>query len=263
MTVQILMLLMANTKTPTFIGRNAFFEISDFFVFWLDRSNALKVIIGFSFFKIGRRYVKILKGKKSNFLPFFSALPLYLRAFLVSSVRVSCYVAFFGPFLGLLSCLQHLQAEQMDWDPELLEKLTGPNSYWDKNTTDVLFKKVKPDYTAYTLVDLETAALIFLAILVVYGAVLFIAKHALSARFRKAGWYNRAKYIIEGLNMPEALKDWDEDENECTTSTEHYRSGRNWVLIETIGMMAIHLFFNLVFIMPTILTGQYFYKIKS
>ena len=258
LTVQLLMLLMTLTETPTHNSREAFFAAADVSIIesWNKSSFFLLALIFLSLMKSCRTYVKIVKGQKSNFLPTVAKLVLGLRAFVVSSTRVCCYLAFFGPFFGILSSLQHLQAEQMDWDPDLFAKLTGTNSYWDMDTAGTLFKKSKPDYTAYTVIDLKTASLIFVAITGVYSIVIASTKSLMNRTFWNASLQSKIKYVIEGLNMPNASKDWDEDESEEDTCSDDYRKRRRMVLRETITMMIIHTIFNLVFIIPTLVTGN-------
>ena len=257
LTMQLMMLLMTQTKTPTYYTREAFFAVNDFSIIesWNLNKTFLLTIIVLSFMKNCTTYVKIVKSKKSGFLPIAAQLLLGFRAFVVSSTRVLCYIAFFGPFLGLLNSLQHLKAEQMDWDPDLFEKLTGVNSFWDQDISAEMFRKPKPDYTAYTVLTLKKATFVFVAIIGVYSIVIAITKYLVDDRFRRAHLLKKIKYVLDGINMPDASKDWDEDDKEENSSFEDYHKKRSQVLRATITLMALHLISNLVFIVPTLVTG--------
>merc|ERR1719305_803672 len=62
---------------------------------------------------IAKTYIKVKTAGKVEVLALPAKLLLAVRSLFVYSVRLSCVVAFFGPFLGLFNVLAHWRAEQM------------------------------------------------------------------------------------------------------------------------------------------------------
>ena len=60
-----------------------------------------------SFKTIATTYIKIKTEERKEFFPAVPKIILGLRTHLVYSVRISCILSFFGPFLGLLDSLSH------------------------------------------------------------------------------------------------------------------------------------------------------------
>ena len=107
LSLQIVMLLLSRTITPTHTGLEAVFE-EDF-----DTTTFLVLSVLWSFNSAVRTYVKIRTENKKNFLPFVEKIILGLRAMIFTISRVGCLVAFFCPYLGLLDLLAHWEAERI------------------------------------------------------------------------------------------------------------------------------------------------------
>ena len=83
-----------------------------------------------------RTYVKIKVDQKIDFLPLPGKLLLALRAMMVYSTRICCFLSFFGPFLGLMGGLAHWTAERISLDATTFNKLNNNAvlPYWDVPT---------------------------------------------------------------------------------------------------------------------------------
>ena len=200
-------------------------------------------------------FLKIHSEQKARMLSGASKLVLALRALLFSVTRIGCVIAFFGPFLGLGDCMAHWHAEGIQLDPELLENLRGPNSYWDRETVDLMYRE--QDYTNYTLVTLQAAFFIFLGILLLHGIAILILKMNVSSSFKSAARLNKIGHVVESLHVPDVYKDFDVDMNpEEERTPEDYRKSYNSVLKETLWMSSLQTVSNLLLLVPLLVTGE-------
>jgi len=132
-TIQVLMLLLspAYTSYPTHSGLQAVFQKD--FVIQKELQSRIESLSGhdsstelsfnltewflvlsilWSMKTMGTTYVKTKAVGKVELLGMPGKLLLAFRSLLVYSVRLTCVVAFFGPFLGLFNVLAHWHAEQ-------------------------------------------------------------------------------------------------------------------------------------------------------
>ena len=200
-------------------------------------------------------FLKIHSEQKARMLSVTSKLVLAIRALLFSVTRIGCVIAFFGPFLGLGDCMAHWHAEGIQLDPELLENLRGPNSYWDRETVDLMYRE--QDYTNYTLVTLQAAFFIFLGVLLLHGIAILILKMSVSIHFQSTSWLNKLGHVVESLHVPDVYKDFDVDMNpEEERTPEDYRKSYNSVLKETLWMSSLQTVSNLLLLVPLLVTGE-------
>ena len=199
--------------------------------------------------------MKIHSEEKAGLLSGAAKVVLGLRALLFSVTRIGCVVAFFAPFLGLGNCMAHWHAEGIQLDRKLLDNLQGNNSYWDKETVDLMYRE--QDYTNYTLVTLQAAFFIFLGVILLHGIAIFILKMNVSTHFKSTGWLNKVGHVVESLHVPDVYKDFDVDmDPEEERTPEDYRKGYNSVLKETLWMTVLQMVSNLFLLVPLLVTGD-------
>ena len=160
--------------------------------------------------------------------------------------------------------LAHWEAEKTPMDTDLFLKLKdNPFPEWRQifsvyrtNHPDT-GKAVLLDVTAYTLISLQSSFFLFIGVLLLHGITLLLMKWKLSTQFRTASWSNKLQHIVEAVNMPDAYADFDEDnEDEVEVKTpEDYKNQWKSVLKETNVMISLHLFFNLLLLIPIFITG--------
>merc|ERR1719264_75044 len=132
--IQLTMLLLSKTIYPSATGLQGIFKS--------DSGDVLLMLsVCWSFKSCVSSFLKIHSEQKARMLSGASKAVLGFRALLFSVTRIGCIVAFFGPFLGLGDCMAHWYAEGIKLDPELLENLRGPNSYWDRETVDLMYRE--------------------------------------------------------------------------------------------------------------------------
>merc|ERR1719264_1088359 len=182
--IQLTMLLLSKTNYPVANGLQGIFKS--------DSGDVLLMLsVCWSFKSCVSSFLKIHSEQKARMLSGASKLVLGLRALLFSVTRIGCVIAFFGPFLGLGDCMAHWHAEEIQLDPEIMENLQGPTSYFDKETVDLMYREQLDQPTNYTLVTLQTAFFFFLGILLLHGIAILILKMNVSSHYKSTGWLNK------------------------------------------------------------------------
>ena len=153
--------------------------------------------------------------------------------------------------------MAHWHAEGIKLDPEIMENLQGPTSYWDKESVDLMFREQLDQPTNYTLVTLQAAFFIFLGVLLLHGIAILILKMSVSIHFQSTSWLNKLGHVVESIHVPDVYKDFDVDMNpEEGRSPEDYRKSYNSVLKETLWMSSLQTVSNLLLLVPLLVTGE-------
>ena len=210
---------------------------------------------------ISMTYIKIKAVGKVEVLSLPGKLLLAVRSLLVYSVRLSCVVAFFGPFLGLFNVLAHWRAEQMVLEFKVFNRSQTFSSLEmsgslpidaiyraDYSTTDPL----PPSYTLYTQVSLGTAFAFFLVLIVTQALVNLLLETKLSREFKEAGWTAKMQHLLESVNRADSFADWDTG---VGTQSEFQRRWWN-VMAETIVMIGVQMGTNLALLVPLWVTSK-------
>merc|ERR1719264_375771 len=244
--IQLTMLLLSKTNYPVATGLQGIFKS--------DSGDVLLMLsVCWSFKSCVSSFLKIHSEQKARMLSGASKAVLGFRALLFSVTRIGCVIAFFGPFLGLGDCMAHWHAEGIQLDPEIMENLQGPTSYWNQETVDLMYRE--QDYTNYTLVTLQAAFFIFLGILLLHGIAILILKMSVSTHFHSTSWLNKLGHVVESLHVPDVYKDFDVDMNpEEERSPEDYRKSYDSVLKETLWMSSLQMVSNLLLLVPLLVT---------
>ena len=214
------MLLLALSSTVTHSGLQTFFKLRP------DDSWSEKLLfygsLMWSFKTCFFTYLKVKSEKKAQMLSLIAKMFLGTRGLLVLSTKIVCGVSFFVPSLGLLSVLQHLKAESLPLDSDLFDRMTNSSdSFFDHATIEKLYR-TNIDYKDYTLVSLQTAFGLFIALLVIHGIANFIVKSTLSNQFKGADWSSKTQHCIEMLSIPEVYSDFDDDDGLKELSPKHF-----------------------------------------
>ena len=277
--IQVLMLLLSPTYS-TFIthsGLQAVFQ-KDFAVqteiqAWIENLSGLSfnltqwflvLSILWSMKTISLTYVKVKAAGKVEVLALPAKLLLALRSLFVYSVRLSCVVAFFGPFLGLFNVLAHWRAEQMVLEFKVFNRSQTFSSLEmsgslpidaiyraDYNTTDPE-NPLPPSYTLYTQVSLGTSFAFFLVLIVTQALVNLLLETKLSREFKEAGWTAKMQHLLESVNRADSFADWDTG---VGTQSEFQRRWWN-VMAETIVMIGVQMGTNLALLVPLWVTSK-------
>ena len=211
---------------------------------------------------MGTTYIKLKAAGKVEVLRLPAKLLLAVRSLLVYSVRLSCIVAFFGPFLGLFNVLAHWNAEQMVLEHKIFNrtKIFSSPEMSGSLPIDEIYRAdytdpenpLPPSYTLYTQVTLGTSFALFLGLIAAQILVNLLLETMLSREFKKAGWPAKMQHLLESVNRADSFMDWDTDKG---TASEYKKRWWN-VLAETIVMIGVQLGTNLALLVPLWVTGK-------
>ena len=180
-TGSVVLLLLAQTQTPTVSGLDTMFEKNEFF--GIPSIHLLVISILISSNTCILVYLKATAVEKPHF-PFKAKFCLFLFAIIGTLQSICVKIAFFVPFLGQLSILSHWKAEQTLWaDKKVIYLENGVYTSRPLNyTTDTLYltnnvsvawtevnradysdpaRPVPPPYTLYTGLSLQPAFALF------------------------------------------------------------------------------------------------------
>ena len=205
---------------------------------------------------MGMTYFKLKARGKMEMLALPAKVLLAFRSLLVYSVRLSCVVAFFGPFLGLFNVLAHWHAEQMVLDFRVFNQTLGES--W--RSLDTIYRAnysdpqhpVPPSYTLYTQISLGTSFAVFLALLTLQGLVNLLLETKLSQEFKEAKWTSKLQHLLESANRGDSFADWDVSHGRPS----EYRRRWSNTMAETIVMIGVQFVTNMALLIPLWITSR-------
>ena len=269
--VHLMMVFLSLSNFPVESGLQSIFQSAN-----EDISKTTLVFLIFSVvlsFKTSALTSIKIKAETKNFFPLISKLVLGLRYLLIFLIRVGAIVFYFGPFVGVLDIMSHHHAESIPLDYETFNYVieNDPNQeyhYWNENEKEfqsiAISQLYRSDYnnteyprppssTLYTVISLGSAYIIFWAMMIMYGLILTGIKYFLSNDFRSATVWEKLQHIVEALNIPDAFRDWDTDQDLDVAG----HLSKWWkVLIEMLVMVFAQLFFNMTLLVPIWVTGM-------
>ena len=220
---QILLLLLANTNTPTTGGLETVFKTATF----LGIRNTYVCLLSSVFLSlktcIESQATEIITEKP--FLPLSSKVMIYIWGFFATVRRIMGLVAFFIPSFGLFNILYHWEAEQTPYQARLTyasQKTYLPNDqiYLYNMTETIYWSEIDrwdyssdpptpPPYTLYTGLSLLESFLGTIGLSLAHCVLVYIFKCALVQNFRKEKLINRIIHVLENMNISIPFKDWD------------------------------------------------------
>merc|ERR1719334_1753799 len=102
-------------------------------------------------------------------------------------------------------------------------------------------------------VSLTTAYILLIVILFVHLLTNGLLKLLLSKCFRAASFGKKIRHCVESLNISDHYQDWDETEEKLDIA--EYRERKNEVCREMTGAVFIHWVFNVILLIPIMVTG--------
>ena len=209
--------------------------------------------------------MKIKQEEKANFLPFSTKLVLGARGLFVCLIRILCGVTFLAPFLGLGNCLAHWVAEGKSLSPNMMSNLNSTSAYWNASTVSAIYRSDYTDpqlpipvpYTAYTILRLRDASVVFVGLLIFQGLLVFLLKTKLSPHFKAAEWTSKLQHLMLANVFPDSFKDWEFDNGKVQENTVNdYKRARCAVTKEILSMIFLQFTINLAFMTPLFITSK-------
>ena len=267
--LQIILLLLAISETPTTGGLEAMFKQSSFLGINMDPKAVLALSVSWSLRTCVFLHLKSVATEK-GFLQMTSKIAVFLWGLFAVMRRVLTLVAFFIPCLGLFSVLYHWQAELIPFRVRLgnaasvtaedLIKLRGLNDTifwseldrWDYSHPD---KPSPPPYSIYTGLSLGNTFIAFFVLTLIQFLSLGLVKIFTSEEFGSVGsYFNKFLHIIQSLNMSIPYVDWDAGIH----TIEEYRARYSNTVSEMRASFLVNFVFSFIMMCPLWYTGEYF-----
>ena len=257
--LQLILVLLSNSKTPTTGGLEAFFKQTNnaLLIFWTCWSFKTCVLLQRSAIKT-----------EKVFFPFTSQLVILFWSTVAASRRILAIVVFFLPSLGLFSILNHWKAEQIPFSIRLLGsnyKAMTPSDIivlnnmtrhvnwtsidrWNYNSSN---QPQPPPYSLYTGLSLGNTFVAFLILMVLQLIAITVVKINTAKVSKEENWFNLMVYILENSNMPFPYKDWDTD----NSTVDEFKQRLREVNIEMAWIYSVNFIFNMLMFCPFWWTG--------
>ena len=265
--LQLILVLLSISKTPTTGGLEAFFEQTD---------NILLVILTTWSFKTCVLLQKSAIKTEKVFFPFTSQIVILFWSTVAAGRRIMAIVVFFLPSLGLFSILNHWKAEQlpsgirmqafkynknMKNDIITLNNMTRNVHWtsidrWEYNSTDH-DKPQPPPYSLYTGLSLGHTFVAFLTLMGLQLITVSMAKMITAKKTKKENWFNFMVHIIENINIPFPYKDWDTD----NLTVAEFKQRLREVNIEMAWTYGVNFIFNILMFCPFWWSGNTIYNL--
>ena len=269
-TVQILILLLSKTNTPTTGGLTT---IIDQTAFGLDATTFFILSTSWSLLSCVRMHTKLISIEK-GFCKFTSTLFIFVWGVFATLRRVLSLVGLFIPSLGLFSILHHWEWDQIPFKSRLAYaqiqsispndqiKLFGLNEtlFWsDLDRWDYTdpHNPTAPHYSAYTLLSLKETFLAGAGLLVIHILCLLIVKTLTSPEFkRKGNLTNKLVHIFSNVNFASPYSDWDIGDH----NIEEYEVRFRQTVWEMIATFTVNIFITAIMTIPMFYTGNMNFK---
>ena len=220
---QIILILMARTKTPTTGGLQKFFDQDSFWGVPMPIAVALSLSVIWSMKSVIRLHVRSIAIDKEYFR-FTAQLFVAFQGLIIATKRIITIVAFFIPSLGLCNLLHHWKAEQLTFNSRLNREIRPDDEIHLKDMTERVYwsqldrwdytdpnKPQAPNYDIYTGLTLKWTFASFFLVGLVQCVLLFSVKMVFSKGFRQDNLFNKFVHILENTNIASPFEDWDKE----------------------------------------------------
>ena len=258
--LQLILVLLSISKTPTTSGLEAFFE---------QTNNALLVFLTCWSFKTCVLLHKSAIKTEKVFFPFTSQLVITFLHTVAAGRRIMAIVVFFLPSLGLFSILNHWKAEQLQFRIRILYselRSMTPNDIialnnmsrnvtwtsidrWDYTNHD---KPQPPPYSLYTGLSLGHTFKVFLILMVLHLIAITVVKVNTVKKTKKESWFNFLVHVIENMNIPYPYKDWDIED----LTVAEFKQKLRGVNIEMAWTYVVNFIIHILMFCPFWWTGK-------
>ena len=254
--LQFIFLLMAKTDTPTNL-------ISDTLRNIQNNDDLIELLVLSLLWSFATNILSNNQGLSTRrvFFPIKSQIMAGLYTLFVSSSRILAMVLYFTPMLGLFGLLKHYKAEQTKWDTWIEHAFVENNTIRVGNVT-VKWSEINrwngneaPSYELYTIFSIGMYFFAFIALHVLQFAIILIMKLKISQPFRQLNFIEKFIHLIESLNIPGCVEEWDTQKGNARDHYHRMKSNKTEGLI----VISINGIFNLLFLTPLGILGTIIY----
>ena len=265
-TIQILVLLLSRTNTPTTGGLETIFDSGRNF----DATAVLVFSITWSLFSSIKTHTNLTILEK-GFCPTTSKIVVFCWSTFATLRRILALVTLFIPSMGLFNLLHHLQWDQIPFkarqeyakrftiSPDDRISLYGFNEtiYWSGldrwDYTNTGHKQpTPPTYPTYTLLSLQNTFFAMILLSIIQFIAIFSVKMWTSIDFREERHRtNKGIHVLENLNFASPFRDWDDGNH----TVQEYKERARAVRKEMFGTWTINFISSITMLVPLWITG--------
>ena len=272
--IQILLLLMASTKTATTGGLESFFREGTFFGIEASPTTILFASVILSLYSACMRHVKAVVAEK-GFLRIKSKIIIFMWTLFAAIRRILAFIIFFIPSLGLYNILYHWESETYPYKFRI-RSVKGINMTPSVNARIELFNMTEtvywseldrwdysdpqhptaPSYKLYTGTNLHETFALFFVVLAVHCMSLLVVKMKTSEEFQSKGnYFEKMLHLLENVNFPVPYRDWDHGIHSVAEFRRRYSNTER----EMVWSFAVTSLYTAVMFTPLFYTGCYIY----
>ena len=268
-TIQVVILMLARTETPTTGGLETIFNQN---VAGIDPYILLVLSISWSLLSCVRMHTSHIALEK-GFCNMTTKLIIFVWGMFATLRRVLTIIALFIPSLGLFSILHHWRWEQIPFRARLEYARRGyltsddkiglfglkETSYWtdlDRWDYSDPQRPVPPDYPIYTLLTFEETIIAGLVLFVIHFVLIMAVKILTSSEFReRRNFVNKIIHGMENHNYATPYSDWDEG----VYSIKEFRARFRATCKEMAAIFCLNIIFTEMMMVPLWYTGLSIY----
>ena len=263
--VQVLLLLLSRTSTPTTGGLETIFDERNWKIF--DATTAFVLSILWSLLSTIKTNTNLIILEK-GFCPTTSKIVVLAWSMFATLKRILSLVTLFIPSMGLFSLLHHWKWEQVPFN--IRKEHTKSILSEDKISLFGLKKTVfwseldrwkyadsktptPPNYTTYTFMTLQETFFALIVLSIAQFIALYLVKICISKDFREENLLtNRFLHVIENINFSSPFRDWDDGDY----SIQQFKKRANSVRKEMIWTQTINFLTTILMVVPLCYTGK-------
>ena len=251
-----LLIFLAQTKTPTTFGLQAFFKQTNTFFLVLSVAWSLQTCISL--------HVKSLALEKPVF-PTKTKLVAALWTSAATIKRMMVLVLYFAPSFGLFDLLFQWKFEQVPFSIRKNRNVSKEDLIFLQNMSPIPWSEVDrwnygdqskptpPSYTLYTCYSIGDYFNFLWVILFLHMLTNIVIKVISSKRFYKeATPFQKIIHGLEILNLPMLWKDWDDGACSVIEHRQRFKAANK----EMFATMTVSFIFNSIMLLPLIFTGR-------
>ena len=252
---QLILLFNSLTETGTYQGLDRIFrdgsEVTTLSLMLLTISSA------FSFISCSTSNLQALASQREHF-PATSKIMAVGYSLFACIVRILAFVMYFAPTLGLFNLLRHLQAEQTQWDPNIIKYFVYNGTIHLGNSSAIFWNQIDrwtisndnllpPHYTLYTYYTLLEYFYGFWIILLLQSICVYVVKKTCSVPFCKSNWLEKIIHVVENTHIPYNYMEWDAI---TIGGFEEHLKGMYQNKKEVVSVMIVNFLFNAILLLP-------------
>ena len=259
-TLQVLLVLLSRTQTPTTGGLQKMFEHTS--VFGLSAEVILYLSILWSLRSCIRLHLKSIKTMK-GYLPTTTMIIACLWSSAAIVKRILSMTVFFMPSLGLLDILFHWKAEQIPFKIRRaynnavnvhLHNLSSEFVLWsdlDRWDHSNIKSRKPPSYALYTGLELGPTFALFLCLMIFHFIAIFMVKHYKARGFKCTVSISKVIHVLENMNFAFNFEDWDEGDFDVEQFQENFSKAQK----EIFSLYLVNTGISFISLAPLWITG--------